>query len=95
MDDIFAIFDDDLSIKKFLNMLNKQHSNMQFTMEKSMQTLPFLDVRVQIRENELDLSAWRKTTNTCILFNFNAICPNVWKSSSVLCLFNRAKFICS
>ena len=51
MDAIFAIFDDSLSITKFLNLLDKQHSNMQFTMEKSMQALPF-------RENELDLSVW-------------------------------------
>ena len=48
MDDIFAIFDDNLLITKFLNLLNKQHSNMQFAMEKSMQSLPFLDVHVQI-----------------------------------------------
>ena len=61
-DDIFAIFDDNLWITKFLNLLNKQHSNMQFTVEKSMQALPFLDVHVQIRENELDLSVWRKET---------------------------------
>ena len=27
--------------------------------------------------------------------NVNAICPNVWKSNSVLCLLNRAKSICS
>ena len=39
VDNVFAIFDDNLSIKKFLNLLNKQHSNMQFTMEKSMQAL--------------------------------------------------------
>ena len=95
VDDVFAIFDDNLSIKKFLNLLNKQHSNMQFTMEKSMQALPFLDVHVQIRENELDLSVWRKETNTGILLNFNSICPNVWKSSLVLRLLNRAKSICS
>ena len=48
VDDVFAIFDDNLLITKFLNLLNKQHSNMQFTMEKSMQVLPFLDVHVQI-----------------------------------------------
>ena len=98
MDDTFDIFDDNLSITKFLNLLNKQHSNMQLTMEKSMekseQALPFLDVHVQIRENELDLSVWRKETNTGILLNFNAICPNVWKSSLVLCLLKRAKSIC-
>ena len=48
VDEVLAIFDDNLSITKFLNLLNKQHSNMQFTMEKSMQALPFLDVHVQI-----------------------------------------------
>ena len=42
-----------------------------------MQILPFLDVHVQIRENELDLSVWRKETDTGILLNFNAISPNV------------------
>ena len=95
VNDIFAIFDDNLSIARFLNLLNKQHSNMQFTMEKSMQALPFLDVHVQIRENELDLSVWQKETNTGILLIFNAVCPNVWKSSLVLCLLNRAKSTCS
>ena len=58
MDDIFAIFDGSLSITKFLNLLNKHHSNMQFTMKKLMQALLFLDVHVQSRENELDVSAW-------------------------------------
>ena len=38
---------------------------------------------------------WRKETNTGILLNFNAIGPNVWKSSLVLCLLNQAKFTCS
>ena len=60
-----------------------------------MQALPFLDVHVRIRENELDLGVWRKETSSGILLNFNAICPNVWKSSLVLCLLNRAKAICS
>ena len=61
---------------------------MQFTMEKLLQALPFLEVYVQIRENELDLSVWQKETNTGTLLNFNVICSNVWKSSFVLCLLN-------
>ena len=64
-------------------------------MKNPMQALPFLDFHVQIRENELDLSVWRKETNAGILLNFIAICPNVWKSSLVLCLLNRANPICS
>ena len=43
----------------------------------------------------LVLNLRRKKTNADIFLNFNAICPNVWKSSLVLCLLNRAKSICS
>ena len=60
-----------------------------------MQASPFLNVHLQIRENELDLSVSQKEINTGILLNFNAICPNVWKSSLVLCLLNQAKSISS
>ena len=47
VDDIFAIFNDNLTTTKFLNLLNKQHSNMQFIMKKSTQALPFMNVHVQ------------------------------------------------
>ena len=60
-----------------------------------MQALPFLDVHAQIQEYELDSSVWRKATNTSILLNCNEICLNDWKSSLVLLLLNRVKFICS
>ena len=49
-----------------------------------MQELPFLDVHIQIRENELDLTVWQKTTDTGILLNFNAICLKACKSTLVL-----------
>ena len=53
VDDIFTIFNDNLSISKFLNPVNKQHSNVQFTIKKLMQALPFLDVHAQIRKMNL------------------------------------------
>ena len=92
MDGIFALLDSSLSTTNFLNLLNKQYSNIQFTMEKSIQALTFLNAHVQIQENELDLSVWRKETNIGILLNFNAIRPNIWKSSHLLRLL---KSICS
>ena len=76
----------------FLNLLNKQHSNIQFTAKKSTPTRPLLDVDVQIRGNKLDSSVSQKTPNDGRLLNVNAICPNAWKSSLVLCL-NRVKSI--
>ena len=38
VDDVFAVFDDDL--------LNTQHKNLQFTVQKSANTLQFLDVAI-------------------------------------------------
>ena len=36
-----------------------------------------------------------KPTNTGLLLNFNANCPQTWKSSLIMCLLHRAKKICS
>ena len=35
VDDVFAVFDDDKKCDSFLNILNTQHKNLQFTVEKS------------------------------------------------------------
>ena len=64
-------------------------------MEKSIQALLFLNINVQIGEKKSNLSLWQRAANTGILLNFNAICPNVWKSTHVMCLLNRAKSISS
>ena len=42
-----------------------------------------------------DTCVWRKPTNTGLLLNFNALCPNNWKSGLIMCLLHRAKKICS
>ena len=40
-DDIFAIFNNEADSMEFLDRLNSQHKNLQFTMEKFTNTLPF------------------------------------------------------
>ena len=83
------------SSDRFLDLLNKQHKNIKFTIEHGSETLPFLDVEVTITEYGIETKIYRKQTHTNLLLNFNAICPINWKSGLIICLLNRAKVICS
>ena len=95
MDDIFAIFEEEKSSSKFLEVLNHQHKNLEFTMEKSIGAFPFLDVQININENILETRIWRKPTHTGVLLNYSAACPEQWKIGLIICLLKRAKTICS
>ena len=64
VDDIFAIFNNETDSMEFLDSLNSQHKNLQFTMEKSTNTLLFLDMELKIHNNSLQLWIWRKPTHT-------------------------------
>ena len=95
VDDIFAVFEDERDCSEFLNLLNEQHSNIAFTVEKSIISLPLLDTEITIREGNLESSVWRKPTHTGLLLNYHAVCPLKWKSGLITCLLNRAKTTCS
>ena len=95
VDDIFAIFEDEQDCSEFLNLLNQQHSKIAFTLEKSINSLPFLDTEMTIREGSLESSVWRKPSHTGLLLNYHAVCPLKWKFGLITCILNRAKAICS
>ena len=95
VDRISAVFPDDESCTKFLDLLNAQHKNIKFTVEHASETIPFLDVEIKLTDSGVDTWVWRKPTNTNLLLNFNAFCPLKWKSGLILCLLNRAEQICS
>ena len=95
VDDIFAIFNNEPDSMEFLDKLNSQHKNLQFTMEVSNNTLPFLDMELKIHNNNLQSWIWRKPTHTGVFLNFKAIFPLKWKSNLISCMLNRAKNICS
>ena len=95
VDDIFAIFNNEADSMEFLDRLNSQHKNLPFTMEKSINTLPFLDMELKIHNNNLQSWIWRKPTHNGVFLNFKAICPLKWKSNLISCMLNRAKNICS
>ena len=81
---------------KFLSLLNSQHRNLEFTVERAVGSLPFLDVEVRPnKDNKFDTCIYRKKTNTDVLLNFNSVAPVAWKQGLVKCLLHRAKMICS
>ena len=52
-------------------------------------------MEIKINLNKFDIWTWRKPSNTGLLLNFNAFCPQIWKKGPILCLLNRAKITCS
>ena len=75
VDDIFAVFDKDVPYDKFLSHINNQHPNIKFTVEKTINSLPFLDTEININGDNFESWVYRKPTNTGVVLNFNAICP--------------------
>ena len=58
VDDIFAIFNNEAYNMGFLDRLNSQHKNLQFVIEKSTNTLSFLDMELKIHNNNLQSWIW-------------------------------------
>ena len=95
VDNIFAIFEKEKPTSKFLEVLNHQHKNLDFTMEKPIGAFPFLNVQININQNILETRIWRKPANTGVLLNFSAACPEQWITGLIICLLKRAKTYCS
>ena len=96
VDDIFAVFDKNVKFQPFLDHINHQHGNIKFTVEESVNNvLAFLDTSICIKGNNFESCVYRKSTNTDVLLNFDAVCPVTWKKGVILGALNRAKIICS
>ena len=76
VDDVFAIFNNEASCEKFLEILNSQHKNLKFTLEKQTDSLNFLDVQIELTDTSFNSSVWRKLTHTGLFLNFYALCPS-------------------
>ena len=52
IDDIYAVFDSDSACTQFLDILNSQHKDIKFTLEKNTnrENLPFLDVQIKLND---------------------------------------------
>ena len=97
VDDVFCVFNDMLSVTRFLDFLNKLHPNLKFTYELGPKTLPFLDTQINLNldSSGFTTEVYRKPTNTNVILNWSAFCPENWKIGLITCLINRAYVVCS
>ena len=96
IDDVMCIFKDIDTCNSFFNFINTQHSSIKFTMQlESNNCLPFLDVNVKVINNKFVTSVHTKQTNTNLLLNYSAFCPNSYKIGLIKCFLHRSFRICS
>jgi len=95
IDDIFAVFPNDTDFQPFFDKLNALHPNLKFTTEIGGQRLAFLDTDIAISGSDLEISIFRKPTNTDVVLNWTACCPLQWKQGLMYCFLHRAWTICS
>ena len=90
VDDTFAIFKDPSHPALFLNYLNQQHRNIQFTIELSNnKTLSFLDLTITQNES-LTTSVYRKDTFTGLGTNYLSFTSEKYKINNVKAMLSRA-----
>jgi len=95
IDDIFAVFDHNFNCNEFLDILNRQHKSIKFTVEKGGSNLSFLDTEIRLDGTNFNSCIWRKLSYAGLLLNYNAYCPKTWKSASIKCFLTRAKMASS
>ena len=96
VDDTFLLFKNNNHIMNFLNYLNSQHNNIQFTCEiENENSLPFLDLNIKRTESGFVTSIYRKDTFTGLGLHFLSFEPFKYKINSIKTLIYRAYNICS
>ena len=91
MDDTFMVFENEDQANKFLSYLNSKHPKIKFTLEtENEKKLPFLDLLVDKSNMELNISIYRKPTNTSLGVNFLSACFMKYKLNTLNTMFFRA-----
>ena len=96
VDDCFAIFNIQAEAINFLNLLNRLHPSLRFTMESEVHSrLSFLDVLVIREGNDFLTTIYRKPTFTGLYVQWESFSPKRQKVALNQSLTTRAKRICS
>ncbi len=96
VDDTFLLFSHPSHVPLFLNFLNGQHRNIEFTSEiESGGILPFLDTTVSRSGRYFQTSLYRKPTFSGVYSHFDSFSPLCYKFGLVFTLLFRAFSICS
>ena len=96
VDDTFVVWSHgDEELDRFLQYINKQNKNIQFTLEKESQgKLPFLDVLVIRKGHQLEHTVYRKPTHTDRYLNKYSNHHPCQKRGIIKMLTDRARAIC-
>ena len=87
IDDIFFIWNEsEAKLDAFLEDLNKFHPNLKFTSEKSKTSVNFLDVTVNLIDQQLETDLYCKPTDCHQFLDFNSAHPLHIKKSIVYTL---------
>ena len=79
-----------------LDQLNSFHKQMQFTYEvEHNNKLPFLDVLIIKNANKIDITVYRKPTNTDVYSNWNTYALTTWRRRTLRTILSCAYSICS
>ena len=91
VDDTFCLFHSEHDAILFFNVINNQHPNIHFTMEKEINhVLPFLDVLLDNKAPHFPVTTtYRKKTFTGVLTNFLSFTPLCYKLGLVKTLIDR------
>ena len=98
VDDIFCVFKSHAHVLRFLEFLNSLHQNLKFTYELGPDQLAYLDTFIRLPTDDFDSvssTVYRKPSNTNVILNFTAMCPQSWKLGLITCFINRAYTVCS
>ena len=84
VDDTYCLFRDRNHINMFLEYINYQHPNINFTTEiESENSLPFLDVLVTHDGSNFSTSLYRKKTFTGLYTEFPSLAPDKYKNNLI------------
>ena len=84
------------NVEYILSVLNGFDNNIEFTFEEENDfVLPVLDVLICTKDNSVEKTVHRKSTNNDIYLNWNAFAPNTWKRETLKTLVERAYIFCS
>ena len=96
VDDTFLLYKRPHHVQLFLNYLNSQHPNIEFTAEiEENSKLSFLDVTLSKDHGMFVTSVYRKSTFTGLGMKFTFFVPLAFKINLISCLIIKSFKICS
>ncbi len=96
VDDCFLLFRQKSHVSLFLDFLNRQHPNIEFTFElESGGVLSFLDTSISRAGGHFQTSLYRKPTFSGVYSHFDSFSPLCFKFGLIFTLLFRAYQICS